>query len=249
MLAERENPTIGIAREAVFANLALLQQAQGRSCCRRSSPAATFTCIRAPCSATTGEILNVNSQSLYVGGGAGAIGAGTVAIPAVRIYAPSSNALFEPLVARQGVAVSRFEARAASNTVLLDVVLRYFDLIGGRGQPGCLLAIGCRRHATGRYGGGLRQGRPGPQGRCRSAETRSLLVRNQVYRADERVGVAAAQLARLLDLDPSVRLQTVQGPVQRDRRRRSRATTCASADRHRLALPARKWPPATRPSR
>ena len=35
--------------------------------------------------ADTGEILNVNSQSLYVGGGAGAIGAGTVAIPAVRI--------------------------------------------------------------------------------------------------------------------------------------------------------------------
>ena len=46
------------------------------------------------------------------------------------------------------------------------------------------------------------------------AETRGLLLRNLVYQADERVGVAAAQLARLLDLDPSVRLQTVQGPVR-----------------------------------
>ena len=46
------------------------------------------------------------------------------------------------------------------------------------------------------------------------AQTRRLLLRNLVYRADEQVGVAAAQLARLLDLDPSVRLQTVQGPVR-----------------------------------
>jgi outer membrane protein TolC len=45
-------------------------------------------------------------------------------------------------------------------------------------------------------------------------QTRGLLLRNLVYRADEQVGVAAAQLARLLDLDPAVRLQTVQGPVQ-----------------------------------
>ena len=46
------------------------------------------------------------------------------------------------------------------------------------------------------------------------ARTRELLLRKLVYGTDERVGVAAAQLARLLDLDPSVRLQTVQGPLR-----------------------------------
>ena len=38
-------------------------------------------------------------------------------------------------------------------------------------------------------------------------------MRNLVYQAEERVGVAAARLARLLDLDPSLHLQTVSGPL------------------------------------
>ena len=46
------------------------------------------------------------------------------------------------------------------------------------------------------------------------AQTRGLLLRNRVYQADERVGVAAARLARLLDLDPSLHLQTVSGPLE-----------------------------------
>ena len=137
MLAERENPTIAIAREAIFANLALLQQARAELLPTLVA-GGNLHIHRGAQQRDTGEILNVNAQSLYVGGGAGAIGAGTVAIPAVRIYAPLSNALFDPLVARQGVAVSRFEARATSNTVLLDVVLEVFRSAGGRGQPRCL---------------------------------------------------------------------------------------------------------------
>ena len=61
------------------------------------------------------------------------------------------------------------------------------------------------------HGRGLRAGRPGPQRRRDRARTRELLLRKLIYGADEQVGVAAAQLARLLDLDPAVRLQTVQG--------------------------------------
>jgi outer membrane protein TolC len=212
-LAERKNPTIGIAREAVFANLALLQQARAQWLPTLVA-GGNFHVHRGALQRDTGEILNVNSQSLYVGGGAGAVGAGTVAIPAIRIYAPLSNALFEPLAAQQGVAVSRFEARAASNTVLLEVVLRYYDLVRAEASRDAywrsdsdaaqltdmvekFVQVGQARKAD-----------------ADRAQARSFLLRSLVYRADEGVGVSASQLARLLDLDPSVRLQTVQGPLQ-----------------------------------
>ncbi len=213
MLAERENPTIAIAREAIFANLALLQQARAELLPTLVA-GGNLHIHRGAQQRDTGEILNVNTQSLYVGGGVGAIGAGTVAIPAVRIFAPLSNALFDPLVARQGVAVARFEARATSNTVLLDVVLKYFDLLAAEASRDAYLRSdtdAAQLTATVEAYVKVGQARKADADRT---QTRRLLLRNLVYRADEQVGVAAAQLAGLLDLDPSVRLQTVQGPVR-----------------------------------
>ncbi len=213
VLAERKNPTIAISREAVFANLALLQQARAQLLPTLVA-GGNLHVHRGALQRDTGEMINVNEQSLYVGGGAGAIGAGTVAIPAIRIYAPLSNALFEPLVARQGVAVSRFDARATSNTVLLDVVLRYFDLLGAEASReafGRADADATQVAATVEAYVKVGQARKADADR---AQSRTLLLRNLLYHADENVGVAAARLARLLDLDPAIRLQTVFGPVQ-----------------------------------
>ena len=213
VLAERKNPTIAISREAVFANLALLQQARAQLLPTLVA-GGNLHVHRGALQRDTGQMINVNEQSLYVGGGAGAIGAGTVAIPAIRIYAPLSNALFEPLVAQQGVAVSRFDARATSNTVLLDVVLRYFDLMGAEASREAFWrsdADATQVAATVEAYVKVGQARKADADR---AVSRTLLVRNLVYHADENVGVAAARLARLLDLDPSIRLQTVPGPVQ-----------------------------------
>jgi outer membrane protein TolC len=212
-LAERENPTIAISREAVFANLALLQQARALVLPTLVA-GGNLNIHRGVLLRDSGEIINVNSQSLYVGGGVGAIGAGTVAIPAVRIYAPLSKALFEPLVARQGVAIARFEARATANTVLLDVVLKYLELLGAEASRNAFWqsdADAGRVTTTVDAYVKVGQARKADADR---AQTRGLLLRNLICGADERVGVAAAQLAQLLDLDPSVRLQTVQGPVQ-----------------------------------
>ncbi len=213
VLAERKNPTIAISREAVFANLALLQQARAQLLPTLVA-GGNLHVHRGALQRDTGQMINVNEQSLYVGGGAGAIGAGTVAIPAIRIYAPLSNALFEPLVAQQGVAVSRFDARATSNTVLLDVVLRYFDLMGAEASREAFRradADATQVAATVEAYVKVGQARKADADR---AVSRTLLVRNLVCHADENVGVAAARLARLLDLDPSIRLQTVPGPVQ-----------------------------------
>ena len=125
-----------------------------------------------------------------------------------------SNALFDPLVARQNVAVSRFEARATSNTVLLDVVLAYLELMRAEASRDAYWrsdADAGRLTATVEAYVKVGQARQADADR---AHTRALLLRALVYGADERAGVAAARLAALLDLDPAVRLQTVQGPLR-----------------------------------
>ncbi len=211
-LAERANPTVAIAREAIFANLALQQQARALMLPTLVA-GGNLHIHRGALQRDTGEILNVNLQSFYVGGGAGAVVGGTVAIPAIRIFAPMSNALFEPLVAQQRLTVSQFDARATANTVLLQVVQTYFELMGAEAARDAYWradADAGRVIATVQAFVQVGQARKADADR---AETRGLLLRNQVYRADERVGVAAARLASLLDLDPAIRLQTVAGGV------------------------------------
>jgi outer membrane protein TolC len=46
------------------------------------------------------------------------------------------------------------------------------------------------------------------------ARARASLFRNEVYRAEEQVAVAAARLAQVLDLDPATCLQTASGPLR-----------------------------------
>ena len=68
-------------------------------------------------------------QSLYFGGGAGALAAGTVEVPAVNIFSPLTDAIFEPLAARQQVERARFDASATANQVLLEVAELHFELL------------------------------------------------------------------------------------------------------------------------
>src|SRR5262249_26844408 len=79
---------------------------------------------------SSGRILNLSEQSLYFGGGARTLAAESVAIPAGRIFSPITDAIYEPLAARQRVAATGFEAVATANSVLLDVSTLYFELLG-----------------------------------------------------------------------------------------------------------------------
>ena len=76
---------------------------------------------------SSGSILNVNQSSLYFGGGAGAIGTRTVQIPAVSVFSPLTEALFEPMAARQRVETARFDASNTANTILLEVAGLHFE--------------------------------------------------------------------------------------------------------------------------
>src|SRR5262249_55060292 len=147
----------------------------------------------------------------YAGGGARALAAETVAFPMVQVFSPLADAFLEPLVARRFVAVRGAQAAATTNQMLLEVANRFLELVSAEAEFGALrrsaddmALIVELTTAFARAG----QGRPADAKRARAE---AGLLRVEVQRAEERVAVASANLAELLNLDTAVRLKT---PVQ-----------------------------------
>jgi outer membrane protein TolC len=162
---------------------------------------------------SSGVILDVHRQALYFGNGAGTVGAGTVGMPGISISAHLADALFEPAAARDEVAALRYETAAVRNATLLNVVRAYFELIGAesrlaalhqsQGELAELVRITVSFAKTG-------AGRASDADRA-SSEAAALQLEEQ--HVQEEIAVAAAELARLLHVDPSIRLRGPGAPL------------------------------------
>ncbi|MES1213523.1 MAG: TolC family protein, partial [Singulisphaera sp.] len=163
---------------------------------------------------SSGQILSVpEEQSLYVGGGARAIAAETVGIPAVQIFAPLADVFYMPLAAQQDLNASNFTVRATYNSILLDVATTYLALVGAEASFAAYrrseldMADALRPTIEfARVGEGLNS----DANRIRSA---ALLLRGKTQRSEGDISVASAQLSKLLQLNPSVGLRTPAGPL------------------------------------
>lgn len=212
-LAEAENPTIAIAREAIQEALAL--QLQARAMLLPSLNAgAMFHDHRGTLQAGNGQIEKVDLQSVYFGGGDWTVASQSVAVPAVHLFGHVGDAYFAPLVARQIVNSRRADSRGVQNAVLLDVARRYLDLAAAQAELEAirrsednLRQIVEATAAFARTG----QGRVGDFNRAR---TDALLLHSRAQRAQETVAVASADLARTLHLDPSIRLKTAGSALE-----------------------------------
>ncbi len=212
-LAGVENPTINLAREVV--REALADQLEARSLLLPSLSAGTNLRLhRGAFLSASGLVRTVDLQSLYLGFGAGASGAGTVIVPGVRLFAHLGDAVYEPLAARQRVTARRSESQAVQNAILLDVAAGYLELVGAESRVDVLrrgeaeLAEVFRLTTVYAKAGLYRQSD------AKRVETNLELLRRDLQRAEEDVAVASARLCRLLNLDPSVRLRTPGGSVQ-----------------------------------
>jgi outer membrane protein TolC len=205
-LAEVENPLIAAARQRISEALAVQQGA--RALLVPSLNAGTnYHGHGGNLQRSSGRILSLSEQALYFGGGARTLAAESVAIPAVNITSPLTDAIFEPLAARQLVTASRFNARAATNDILLEVAEFYFELVAAE-------AILYVRRETVTQGSEVtrltRAYAEAQQGRWADAEraaTELSLLGREVRQAEEEVAVSAARLARRLHLDQSVRIR------------------------------------------
>ncbi len=162
---------------------------------------------------SSGKMLLLSEQSLYVGGGAFTVAAETMRIPMLNILTPLTDAWFEPLVAQQRVDATRFLARATENDILLEVatlqleLIRHFTLLETHRlseSQAFEIVQAIRGYAiTG-------EGRVADFER---AKAEWKYRRADVLDAEQGVGIATARLAQRLNLNPSVRLHPAGGPL------------------------------------
>src|SRR5260221_9080058 len=95
-LAEAENPTIALGRQAIVEAVALQTGARGLLLPTLNA-GTNYHLHQGVLQSSFGQIRNLNEQSLYVGGGARTLAAETVAVPAVRIFSHLGGALVAPL--------------------------------------------------------------------------------------------------------------------------------------------------------
>jgi outer membrane protein TolC len=211
-LAEVENPEIAEARQRIFEALAGLQAA--RALLLPTLNAGTmYHGHTGNLQRSSGRILSLSEQSLYVGGGTRTVAAESLAIPAVNIVSPLTDALFNPLVEAQRVDGVRLGASGTVNAILLDVASLHFDLVAA--EVGLELRRETEAEAaevariTASY---ARAGQGRPADANRAATERNFLHR-EVQKGEEDVAVASVRLARRLHLDQVVRLRTVSPQI------------------------------------
>jgi outer membrane protein TolC len=204
--AGADNPTIALAEEAVRARLA--ERMQARALLFPTLDIGTNLRLhRGNFISGGGVVTDINLQSLYWGFGADAKGGGTLAVPGLRIVSHVADALYAPQAAQQKVVQSRFDATATRYYLLMDVGIRYLALVEAQARlQGYRQSLKdfeeIDRITLGQAKAG--QGRDADAKRARSE---TLLVRAQAQSAEEAIGVAAAELARLLDWDPALPLR------------------------------------------
>ncbi|MBL8850740.1 MAG: TolC family protein [Planctomycetaceae bacterium] len=157
-----------------------------------------------------GQILEINRQSLFVGGGAGfgnsPLAGGANPPPRMMIDLSPVDILFEPLSARQRANRASHDASVAFNDTQLNVSYVYLELVRAQARVAIaresLANIETLQRITSDFARtGLGLEADDQRARADAADRqRELLV------AEEEVRVYSTELARLLRLDPSVTL-------------------------------------------
>jgi outer membrane protein TolC len=211
-LADVANPTIGAARARVLEALALQLSARMLLVPSLNS-GISYHGHDGVLQRSSGSIIAVSEQSLYLGSGARTVAAESVTIPGVNIWTALTDAWFEPLAARQRVFGAEFAAQATANEVLLEVALLHLELLGSQSILEAQRLTETQVYEIVRITGEYAATGEGRQADAERARAQWALRRAQVVKAEEELAVTAAALAGRLNLDPAVGLEPIGGPI------------------------------------
>src|SRR5262249_25681836 len=128
-----QNPEILLSEQTVEEAMALRQLAAAQLL--PSLNAGTSIDLHTgPLLRSNGTIIDENRGSLYLGAGAGPVGAGTVPVPGIVWSGNASAVIYANLVARQRVVQQQYFAQAVRNDVLLRVAAAYLELMRADGK-------------------------------------------------------------------------------------------------------------------
>jgi outer membrane protein TolC len=211
-LAGAENPELLLARQRVTEAAAVRQLAAAQAL-PNLNLGSNLSLHQGALQQANGNVLQVNRDSLYVGMGANAVGAGTVNIPGLYYNLNVGEAWYGFLTTRQRVTTSNANAAAVRNDVLLRVFLAYLDLLRGEGRQAIARTNRVEAAEVARL---TAEFAATGQGRKADADRAAVELRRrdvEVAQAEGETLAASARLAELLNLDPSTRLKPIDGWV------------------------------------
>jgi len=207
-LAGVRNPELMIARERLT-EAAALRQFAAAQLLPNLNAGTNYDDHSGNLQQSTGATLVVHRQSLYVGAGAGAIGAGTVAIPGVVWNQQLSELIFNNLIAQQAVVQRDFGLEATRNNVLLQVAVAYQELLRAEGLWAVAIKNRDDTKEVARITAAYAKTGQGRQADADRAATELARRDLDVMQSEGQVLTASAGLCRLLSLDPACRLHPI----------------------------------------
>ena len=207
-LADRVNPNIGEARIIILEALARRQSAYALLLPTLNAGTNYHNHVGV-LQRSSGTILPVTEQSLYFGGGARTVAAESVGIPAVNIFSPLTDAIFEPLAAQQEVRARQTNAAFVANVTLLEVARLYLRLVGTQAVYEARRVLAASADEIAANVAAFAATGQGRRSDADRADTERRLFQTEILRAEENVAVTSALLAERLNLDPSSQLQAM----------------------------------------
>jgi outer membrane protein TolC len=160
-----------------------------------------------------GNILSLNRSAVYVGAGANAVGSGTVTIPGVYYAGNPGVGVYAYLASRQTVRQREFESIAIRNQVFLQVALAYSELLRGEGHRAAQIQARDEAKVVARLTAHFHEAGLGRAADANRAATQLARREADIQGAEAEILVASANLCRLLNVDPSIRLHPTDAVV------------------------------------
>src|SRR6516164_1040054 len=211
-LAGVQNPEILLAQERVIEAIALRQLAAAQFL-----PSINFGTNldhhNGTLQQSNGNMLKVNRDSLYLGLGSSAVGAGTVNIPGIVWSGNVSTTIYQSLVSKQIVLQRQFASDAVRNDTLLRVALGYLELLRAEGRRAIAAKNRVDAREVARVTAAYAKTGQGREADADRTATELDQRNNELLQAENELLSASASLSQLLSLNPEERLHPVDGCV------------------------------------
>src|SRR5262249_25664293 len=132
----------------------------------------------------------------------------TVLVPGVHLVSHLADAIYAPRVAQRQVDASSFDAVATRQQILSEVGQAYLTLVSAKARSEAYRQSLKELDEVVRLTANFAKTGQGRDSDAQRALAEGQLLRADLQQANEDEATAAAELARLLDLDPSQRLLT-----------------------------------------
>lgn len=211
-LADAQNPNVAFARERITEAYARVERAE-TLWIPSLRAGLNYNHHEGAIQDVAGTVFNTTRGSFYGGMGAGAVGAGSPAVPGVVAQFHLTDAIFQPKIASHQASARQFGATAARNDTLRDAAVAYLELV--RAEHGLAISkeslenTGKLTELTRQYA----ETGQGLQSDHQRLEAELALRQEELVSREEDVEVASARLAQVLHADPSILIQSGEPTV------------------------------------